>query len=177
MKKFTIPAFKKELAKKTKADLIQEISTLCQKFPGVREYYKAQSEDVGDIVKKYNEIIEKEFVEGKTRGWPKARLPVAKKAVKDFKGLIDDPELVADVMFTFVESISDFNKEFSVDEEEFYVAPENMFEEALKLLKKEKLLDRFEERAYEIVENATDGFGHQDTLREYYEDFYGEFPR
>ncbi|SLM30416.1 putative Predicted protein [Desulfamplus magnetovallimortis] len=177
MKKFTLPALKKELAKKTKEELIKEISSLCQEFPQVKEYYKAQYGDTSDILKRYIDIIEKEFVEGKRRGMPKARLSVAKNAVKDFRKLITDIELVADVMFTFVECISNFNDEFGVDEEDYYTDPEDMFEEVLQLLKKNGLSDKFQERAYDIVNRATDSWGHLDSLQERYEDVYGDFIR
>lgn len=76
MKKFTLPVFKKELAKKKKEDLIKEISSLCQQFPQVKEYYKSQYGDPSDILKKYIDVIEKEFVEGKTRGMPNARISI-----------------------------------------------------------------------------------------------------
>lgn len=177
MKKFTLTAFKKELAERSKEDLIQEISTLCQKFPPVKEYYKAQCGDVDGILKKHKDIIEKEFVEGKTRGMPKARLSVAKSAVKDFRKLVNDIELIADVMLTFVECISDFNYEFNVDEEDFYTEPEDMFEEVLKLLKENGQLDKFKERACDIVHGATDSWGHFDSLKERYEEVYGDFIR
>jgi hypothetical protein len=175
MKQFTLPAFKKKLAEKSKEDLIKEISYLCQQFPEVKEYYKAQYGDVIGILKKYKDIIEKEFVEGKTRGMPKARLSVAEKAVKDFRKLVNDVELIADVMLTFVECISDFNDEFGVDEEYFYTEPEDMFEKVLKLLKENELLDKFQERAYDIVDRATEAWGHFDSLKERYEEVYGDF--
>lgn len=177
MKKFTLPAFKKKLAKKSKEDLIKEISSLCQKFPQVKEYYKAHYGDVTDILKRHIDIIEKEFVEGKTRGMPKARLSVAQKAVKDFRKLIPDVELVADVMLTFVECISDFNDEFNVREEDYYNEPEDMFEEIMQMLQKNGLLDKFKERAYYIVDRATDSYGHYDSLKERYEEVYGDFIR
>ena len=41
-----------------------------------------------------------------------------------------------------------------------YVKPEDIFENILKLIKQNGLQDIFEVRAYEIVENATDGWGH-----------------
>ncbi|RLC16837.1 MAG: hypothetical protein DRI57_10680 [Deltaproteobacteria bacterium] len=34
---------------------------MCQKFPKVKEYYKAQAGDLKDIVKTYKDIIEKKF--------------------------------------------------------------------------------------------------------------------
>ena len=177
MKKFTLPAFKKELAKKKKEDLIKEISSLCQQFPQVKEYYKSQYGDPSDILKRYIDVIEKEFVEGKTRGMPKARISVAKKAVKDFRKLISDADLVVDVMLTFVECISNFNDEFGVDEEDYYTEPEDMFEEALQLIDENGLTKKFEARAYDIVDRATDAWGHFDSLQERYEEIYGDFIR
>jgi hypothetical protein len=175
MKKFTITNLKKQLAQKTKQELIKEIASLCQTFPQVKEYYKAQKNDIQELVNKYKSIIEKEFIEGKTRGMPKVRFSVARKAVNDFKKLTNKPELIADIMLTYVESISWFNSEFFPDTEEFYTRPENMFETVLALLKKHNLLEKFEPRAYKIVQNATDGWGHRDSLEERYEEVYGEF--
>ena len=175
MKKFTVTILKKQLAKKSKEDLINEISYLCQKFPQVKDYFKAQSGDIRDVLKKHEDIIEKEFVHGKTRGLPKVRFSVARKAVTDFKKLTDDPELIAEIMFTYVESVSCFNNEFSPDTERFYSASEKMFEDALKLLKKHGKLDGFKTGAYDIVANAPEGWGNKDSLKEIYEDFYGEF--
>jgi hypothetical protein len=173
--KFTISNLKKGLAKKTKQELVQEILILCQKFPQVKEYYKAQGNDVKDVLMNYKDIIEKEFVEGKTRGLPKGRLSVAKKAVNDFKKLNRSPELIAEIMFTYVESLSWFSSEFCPDREEYYTSPEDIFEDVLGLLKKNNLLGKFERRAYKIVKNATDGWGYQDSLQERYEDVYGDF--
>ena len=45
MKKFTLPAFKKEPAKKKKEDLIKDVSYLYQQFQNVKEYYKSQYGD------------------------------------------------------------------------------------------------------------------------------------
>ena len=175
MKKFTITQFKKQLAQKTKEELIQEIATLCQTFPQVKEYYKARGSDIQEIVTKYKGIIEKEFIEGKARGFPKARFSVARKALTDFKKLTTDPALIAEMMFTYVESISWFNSEFAPDVEGFYTKPEEMFEQALAMIKKHHLEDKFEGRAYTIVENACEGWGHRDSLKERYEAVYGEF--
>jgi len=175
--KFTMTNLKKELGKKTKKELVQEISALCQKFPQVREYYKMQTdaaEDVRSVMKHYKNIIEKEFVDGKTRGNPKARFSVAKKAVDDFKKLTKNPELIADMMLTYVESISDFNSDFFPDSEEFYVRPVDMFEDVLKFLEKKDLLDKFQKRAYLIVVNADDNYGFCDCIQDRYEEVYGE---
>ena len=174
MKKFTIPNLKKQLAQKTKAELVQEIATLCQTFPQVKAYYQGQSDDLQGLVKTYKDILEKEFIEGKTRGLPKARLSVARKAVNDFKKLTTDPELLADVMLTYVESISWFDTEYGPDDEDFYTCPIDMLAQVLPLLEKHQLLEKFEPRIYTLVQNATDGWGYQDSLEERYEEVYGE---
>ena len=173
MSKFTITNLKKQLSQKSKEDLIKEIATLCQTFPQVKEYYKAQGSDVQELLKKYKDIIEKEFDTGKKRGLPKARFSVARKALNDFKKLTDDSELIVDIMLTYVESISGFNTEYGPDAEEFYTRPEDMFETVLALIKKNKLLEKFQQRAYDIVENATEAWGHRDSLEERYEEVYG----
>ncbi len=58
---------KRALSKKTKGELVNEISTLCQKFPQIKEYYQAQMSGPKDVLNKHKSIIEKEFIEGKAR--------------------------------------------------------------------------------------------------------------
>lgn len=53
MPKFTITNLKKQLAQKSKEALIKEITTLCQTFPQVKEYYQAQGSDVTALLTKY----------------------------------------------------------------------------------------------------------------------------
>ena len=175
MEKFSLTNLKKILNQKSKKELITEISILCKNFPQVKDYYKAQSFDSTEVLEKYVTIIEKEFIDGKTRGFPKGRISVAKKAIQDFKKLTEDSLLLANLMFTFVECISNFNSEFGVDEEKYYNAPEDMFEKALILLQTKKLLPNFKERAHEIVENACEAWGHLDSLQNSYEEFYEDF--
>ena len=49
-----------------------------------------------------------------------------------------------------------------------------MFEKALKLMEQNNLLGKYQSRAKKIVMNATDAWGHQDSLHERYEDAYDE---
>ncbi|RWX45835.1 hypothetical protein VT99_12522 [Candidatus Electrothrix marina] len=50
-----------------------------------------------------------------------------------------------------------------------------MFEKALALLKQHNLLAGFRQRARNIVANATEAWGHYDSLKERYEEAYGAF--
>ena len=175
MSKFSVTELKKRLSSKTKAELIKDISKICQMFPQAREYYMSQHGDVQELLKKYKNIIEKEFIDGRTRGHPKVRFSVARKALTDFKKLSKDPALIIDLMLTYTASISWFSSAYGPDEEKFYTNPENMFEEALKLIRQHHLEDQFRDQAVAIVTNACDGWGHKDSLLERYENVYGEF--
>ncbi|MGB0847401.1 MAG: DUF6155 family protein [Thiolinea sp.] len=168
---FTLTQLKKHLTEKTQQQLIIEIAELYKTFPQVKEYYQAQHTNIDDIAKKYKDIIIKEFG-GTARSFPKARFSVARKAVNDFKKLTNEPAPVADVMLTYVESTSGFCSEYHPDGENYYVSPENMFIDTLRFMHKHQLLDKFEERAKSIARNATEGWGHRDSLRDSYNDFY-----
>ncbi len=175
MPKITITVLKKSLSSKSNKELAQEIANLYKKFSVVKDYYQAKEGSPEEVIEKYKDIIKKEFTYGYSRGMPKARLGVARKAVQDFKKLSNNPEFLADLMFTFVEEISNFNTEFGVDGESYYTSPEGMYHDALSLLEKSNLLPKFEIRARLIVKNATDGWGHFDSLNGSYQEFYSEF--
>ncbi|MDM8565124.1 hypothetical protein QUF74_05670 [Candidatus Halobeggiatoa sp. HSG11] len=171
MDKLTVTKLKKNLENKDKKELIQEITNLYKRFPQVKEYYQSQGNEARNILEKYQAIIKREFVYG--RAAPK--LGVARKAVNDFKKLTDSPELLSELKFTYVESISYFCAEYGPDTEKFSDLAENMFMELLNDLKKHNLLDKFEIRAYDVVDNADDGYGYSDNLCIYFEEHYGKF--
>ncbi|SEA91656.1 hypothetical protein SAMN05660964_02816 [Thiothrix caldifontis] len=168
---FTLTDLKKHLAQKSKEQLIADIAELYKTFSPVKEFYQAQHADISEIAKKYKDIIIKEFG-GTGRGFPKARFSVARNAFNDFKKLTNEPALIADMMLTYVESTSGFCSEYGPDGEEYYTRPENMFTQALQLIQTHKLLEDFRDRAYSIVRNATEGYGHRDSLRDSYDDVY-----
>ncbi|MEL7120103.1 MAG: DUF6155 family protein [Bacteroidota bacterium] len=176
MSKLSIRELKKKLNKKTKAELIDEIVALSKKFKQVKEYYYTQDDPskLEETLKKYKEIIEKEFIEGKTRGFPKLRFSVARKAINDFKKISKEPKYLVELMLCYAESVSWFSSEFGPDSEEFYTKPENLFEEALQLASQHNIEEIFRVQAYEIVVNACEGWGHQDTLREIFLNTYGD---
>ena len=174
MAKFSVTELKKQLSAKTKDELIKDIAKLCQTFPQVREYYMAQHGDARDLLIKYKEIIEKEFIEGKTRAFPKGRLSIANKALTDFKKLTKDPAMVIDLMLTYTASVSWFSSAYGPDEERYYTNPENMFESALEMIQEHRLEDQFRDQAAAIVKGACEGWGHKDSLHERYEVVYGE---
>lgn len=90
------------LRQMSKEQLITQVIDLCESFPAVRDYYQAKVHPADDsAVRKYQKIIEREFFP--TRGFGRARLAVARKAVTDYKKLAASMEGVADLMLFYVE--------------------------------------------------------------------------
>jgi hypothetical protein len=172
MGKFNLTSLKKELKNKTKEELINEVATLYKSFQQVKDYYNAKNDDPRDVFEKYKNIIEKEFVYGKTRGYPKSRISVAKKAITDFKKLSPNLCLLGELMLVYTDSVSGFCSDFGVDVENYYTSSEAMFKDALELLERIRELERYQDMARNIVNNATDGWGHYDDLKDTYDDFY-----
>lgn len=175
MGKVSVSRLKKDLTKKSKTALIEEILLLYKKIAAVKEYYSIQGGNQKEVLEKYKAIIEKEFLEGKTRGMPKLRFNVARKALNDFKKLTADQFLITDLMLTYAESVSHFSSNYGPNEEKFYTLPEDMFEQVLELAKKGDYLNKFKDRAYEMASNACDGWGHSDSLIDTYQNYYGDF--
>ena len=132
------------------------------------------SQNPQEVLKKYKDIIEKEFIEGLTRGMPKLRFSVARKAVNDFKKINKDPRYLAEILLCYAGAVSNFSSEFGPNEEKFYTVPEELFEEALRMAQRYGFEEKLKAEAYEILENACDGWGHQDSLRDSYYSIYEE---
>ena len=172
MKNITISKLKKALAEKSENDLLEEIITLFKKIPQVKEYYTVAFSEEGEnlILGKYKEIITNEFFP--KRGYGKARLSVAKKAISDFKKISDKPPLLIDIMLHYVEQGVDFTDNYGDIDSPFYSSMEKMFGGALQLAEKYNLLPYFKERCDEIVNDACDGWGFKDGVSEIYDDFF-----
>ncbi|APB35264.1 hypothetical protein GlitD10_2919 [Gloeomargarita lithophora Alchichica-D10] len=98
-----LTALKQYLNQLSKEELISDISEFFQKFDMVKDYYqiKLYSEEIDQVREKYKKIIENEFFPG--RGFGKARISVAKKAVNDYQKIAEAPIGVADIMLFYVE--------------------------------------------------------------------------
>jgi len=89
-----------------------------------------------------------------------------KQAISDYKKAASDGIGVIDLMVFYVE----FGREFISNgyaSEEYYTSMENMFKDAIILIKKFKNEEftRFVERLRIVFEGSCDGYGHQDQLR------------
>jgi len=172
MKNITISKLKKSLSGKSENELLEEITNLFKRIPQVKEYYTLAFSEEGEeqILEKYKEIITNEFFP--KRGYGKARLSVAKKAISDFKKISGKPPLIIDIMLHYVEQGVGFTDQYGDIDENFYNSMEKMFEEALKLAEQNNLLSFYQKTCEEIVSGACEGWGFKDGLADTYCEIY-----
>ena len=101
MKEISLKNLKEYLKQRSNEELINEISGLFTKFEYVKDYYQAKlGQNDAQVLQKYKDIIEDEFFP--TRGFGKARLSVARKAISDYQKMSPSSEGLADIMIFFV---------------------------------------------------------------------------
>ena len=173
MKKGTmgLSHIKKELRKLDKDKIIEIISDLYKKYKPVKDYLDFfVNPNEKKLLLEYRDKIFYSFFPA--RGY-NFKLKDAKKAIADFKKLSVSPDILADLMIFYVECGVDFSNDFGYDDGPFYTSLEKTFVEALDLLQTEDLLEKFEERAYQIMINSDNsGYGFGDYISEAFYDFY-----
>ena len=102
-------------------------------------------------------------------------LRVGKAAISDFRKLGVSAEALADLMLYYVECGVRYTNDYGDINESFYLSLEGMYEQALTLLRQEKLLPRFAERGRRVVADTRNiGWGFHDTLAELHDEYYGQ---
>jgi hypothetical protein len=167
-------ALKKELQSLTKEQLTEQILALYDTFKPVKEYYELylHPQNENELMKKYRATIIKEFFPGSNR-IGQTRFSVAKKAIADFRALHPSPELLAELMVTLPEMACQFTHDYGDMAESFYTSAANNFEAALKFLKKESLLSRFESRCKAcVIHSKWCGYGFEDEMKGLFAEYY-----
>lgn len=163
---------KKELSKLDKVQLIDLISDLYRKNISVKEYFKFYLKpDEKNLLEEYKDKVREGF-------FPKRgiqpRLSISRKAINDLKKFEVSGECVADLMLHYVECGLVFIYKYGDDNEQMVTSMSNTFEKTLELLKKENLLEKFNERAKDIIEETEGiGWGIGDIMAENYTEYYG----
>jgi len=167
---------KKHLQSQSKEQIIEQILDLYNNYKPVKEYYTFYlNPDEQGMFEKYKAIIVNEFYP-KTKSFnPKTRFSVAKKAIADFSKLKPSPELIGDLMVTFVENACQFTFDFGDMWEQYYNSTSTNFNQTLKFLHKNKLLDRFKIRMEKCIKYAKPcGYGFADEICDLYVEYYEE---
>jgi hypothetical protein len=169
--KINLTRLKQYLKDRSQAELVADIAELVQRFPAVKEYYqfKLDPQAETEIATKYKKTIADEFFPA--RGFGKARLSIAKKAISDYKKVCDNDAGRIDLMLFYVEQGVKFTLAYGDIDEAFYLSMEGMYEQALSTMKKSDLENTFKERSRKIVADTSGiGWGFHDTLHEIYEE-------
>ncbi|PSB07713.1 hypothetical protein C7B62_19030 [Pleurocapsa sp. CCALA 161] len=171
--KINLTTFKKHLKARSQEELIADISELYKRFQPVKDYYQIQlaPQDETQVAAKYKKIIEDEFFP--TRGFDRAKLSVAKKAITEYKKVTKTATSLIDIMLFYVEQGVRFTDAYGDIDEPFYISMETMYEKAVNEIIKHGQQDIFQKRCYKIVSDTSDmGWGFHDTLSEIYEDAF-----
>ncbi len=97
-------------------------------------------------------------------------LRAARQAVLDFRRLKPETALLLDMMISYVEIGIEVENEYGDLYEAFYSSMESMYISALRLLKNNpSILPELKPRIEKIISKSAEGWGHKDTLTDYYE--------
>jgi hypothetical protein len=171
--KITLNYLKRYLKTISKEESIADITELFKIFPSVREYYqiKLYPQAETEVLAKYKKIIKDEFFPN--RGFGKARLSIAKKAISDYRKVSSNEIDKIDIMLFYVEQGVEFTLAYGDINEAFYVSMEGMYDKSLSAITELDLKSIFEQRSQKIVADTSGiGWGFHDTLKEIYETIF-----
>lgn len=171
LKQMGLRELKSELKKQNKETLIKHISELYKKYIPVKEYFDFYiNPNENELLEKYKEKVREGFFP--KRGW-NLKLSLARKAINEFKKLGPSQENLADLLLYYVECGVEFTNDYGDIDENFYLSLEKTYVQALTLMRKENILEKFAERAKEIVNDTSNiGWGFHDCLIQVCFDFY-----
>ena len=134
--KITLNQLKQHLRNCDWEELITDVAKLFKRFPSVKEYYqiKLYSQAEREVLAKYKKTIKDEFFPA--RGFGKARLSIAKKAISDYRKMCDNEVDTIDIMLFYVEQGVKFTLAYGDINEAFYSSMEGMYEKALSAMNK-----------------------------------------
>ena len=149
---------KKYLTELNKKQLEEQVLELYEKFSPVKTYYDFVFNPKEDTLLKESKIkISNEYFPQKTSGKPrrpKMRRSVAQKYIKHFILLGVDPFIIGDVMLYAIEIAQTFSAERFVKPELFFKSTFNSFEQAVKFMIANGILEEFKSRLIAINEET-----------------------
>ena len=162
---------KKHLASLDKSQIIEVVMELYEARKEAKDYlefYLNPNEDAK--LESFKKIIGNEFYP--SRGEPKTRFSVCRKAVTDFLKLKPSPDKVADLMLFYSEQACQFSYDYGDMWEAFYSAAENHFGRTMKFLAQNHLVEANKRRIQSILKlTEVCGWGFRDTLYDIYAEY------
>ena len=151
---------KKYLGELNKEQLEEQILELYEKFSPVKVYYNFVFNPKEETLLQECKLkISNEYFPLQTKGKrkkPKMRRSVAQKYIKHFILLGVDPFVIADVMLYNIEIAQTFSAENLVKQELFYKSMFISFEQALKFIISNGIINEFKSRLLSICDESSD---------------------
>ena len=165
---------KNKLKKFDKDKLINFVVDLYKKNKSVKEFFDFYvNPNERELFHKYQDKVFEAFYP--KRGF-NYKLKDGKQAISDFKKLGASADSLADLMLFYVETGVKFTNDFGDIDENFYLSLEKTYIQALTLMKKEDLLEKFADRASNIIKDTDGiGWGFHDYLADVYFNFYSDY--
>ena len=173
MNKISVRDLQVYLKQRTHDELVNDIATLFKRFDAVKDYYQLQLDETSSkaITDRYKAVIRQEFFP--ERGFGKANLSVARKAITDCRKLVTSHQEMADLMLYYVEMGVEFTRTYGDIDEPFYNSMENMYKRAAEFISQHNMRDQFEPRCQKIVRNTSGmGWGFHDGLNAIYDEYF-----
>jgi len=165
---------KNNLKNLNKNQLIDLIGELYNKNKSVKEFFDFYvNPNENELLSKYREKVFETFYPQSGFGY---NLKEGKKAISDFKKLGISDDNLADLMLFYVETGVEFTNDFGDINESFYSSLEKTYVQALTLMSKNRLLEKFAKRAEKVMTDTSDiGWGFHDYIAQVYIDFYADY--
>ena len=170
-----ITELKNEIALLSRAELEALLLQLYRKNSECKELIEAKfdPESEARVFEKYKKQIASEFFPD--RGFGRLRYSFMRKALKNFKDISTNHELIAELMMTHVEKGVAFTNEYGDIDERFYDNIAGMYEKALRYITDHNLKTNFIQRCRAIVDQTRGiGWGFHDELGELYYSYFSE---
>jgi hypothetical protein len=162
---------KKELKKLDKDKIIDLVTELYKKNKSVKEFLDFYIDpNERELFNKYRDKVFEAFYPKRGSSF---KLKDGKQAISDFKKLGASTDLLAELMLFYVETGVKFTNDFGDINEGFYNSLGSVYNQALTIMCKENLLEKFVDRTEKVVDDTSDiGWGLHDYLGSVYSEFY-----